>query len=85
MCEGHHVWYHPVENFHHWQEIFANLAEDRENFLHTKICCPTVNMNYNAHVFLVESAKGTSEVTQNAQFILRGLKVVLGGYPKVSR
>ena len=32
-----------------------------------------LNMKYNARVFLSESAKGTSEVTQNAQFILRGL------------
>ena len=30
-------------------------------------------MKYNAHVFLPGSAKGTIEVTQNAQFILRGL------------
>ena len=59
--------------FAHWQEFFANLTEVRENFLHTKICCPIINMKYNAHVFLPESAKGTSEVTQNAQFILRGL------------
>ena len=56
-----------------FSDIIANLAEVRENFLHTKICCPTVNMKYNARVFLPESAKGTSEVTQNAQFILRGL------------
>ena len=53
----------------------------------TRICswrgqCPTINqmdeceklnMKYNAHVFLQVSAKGTSEVTQTAQFILRGL------------
>ncbi len=32
-------------------------------------------MKYNAHVFLPESAKGTSEVTQNAQFILRGPRI----------
>ncbi len=32
-----------------------------------------LNMKYNVRVFLQESAKGTSEVTQNAQFILRGL------------
>ena len=30
-------------------------------------------MKYNARVFLPVSAKGTSEVTQTAQFILRGL------------
>ncbi len=30
-------------------------------------------MKYNACVFLSEIAKGTSEVTQNAQFILGGL------------
>ena len=35
--------------------------------------CEKLNMKYNACVFLSESAKGTSEVTQNAQFILRGL------------
>ncbi len=40
------------------------LAEVRENFLRTKICYPTVNMKYSAHVFLPESAKGTSELTQ---------------------
>ena len=28
-------------------------------------------MKYDAHVFLPESEKGTSELTQNAQFILR--------------
>ncbi len=28
--------------------------------------CEKLNMKYNAHVFLPESAKGTSEVTQNA-------------------
>ena len=60
--------------FNHWQEFFANLAEVCENFLDTKIYCPTVNMKYNARVFLPESAKGMSEVTQNSQFILRGLR-----------
>ncbi len=30
-------------------------------------------MKYNEHVFLPVSAKGTSEVTQTAQFILRDL------------
>ena len=30
-------------------------------------------MKYNVRVFLPETAKDTSEVTQNAQFILRGL------------
>ena len=35
--------------------------------------CEKLNMKYDAHVFLSESAKGTSEVTQNAQFIIRGL------------
>ncbi len=35
--------------------------------------CEKLNMKYYAHVFLPESAKGTSEMTQNAQFILRGL------------
>ena len=54
-------------------KMSASVAEVRENFLHTKICCSTVNMKYNVRVFLPESAKGTSEVTQNAQFILRGL------------
>ena len=39
--------------------------------------CEKLNMKYNARVFLPESAKGTSEVTQNAQFILSGLR----GYP----
>ncbi len=34
--------------------------------------CEKLNMKYNARVFLPESAKGTSEVTQNAQFILSG-------------
>ena len=61
-----------------FSDIIANLAEIRENFLRMKICCPTVNMKYNARVFLPESAKGTSEVTQNAQFILRGLiKIII--------
>ncbi len=32
-----------------------------------------LNMKYNARVFLQVSAKGTSEVTQTAQFILKGL------------
>ncbi len=45
--------------------------------------CPTINqmnvgeksnMKYSARVFLPVSAKGTSEVTQTAQFILRGLR-----------
>ncbi len=31
-------------------------------------------MKYNAHVFLPVNAKGTSEVTQTAQFILRGVR-----------
>ena len=35
--------------------------------------CEKLNMKYNVRVFLPESAKGTSEVTQNALFILRGL------------
>ncbi len=56
-----------------FSDIIANSAELRENFLHTKICCSTVNMKYNGRVFLAVSAQGTSEVTQNAQFILRGL------------
>ena len=34
--------------------------------------CEKLNMKYNAHIFLPESAKGTSELTQNAQFIFRG-------------
>ena len=33
----------------------------------------SLNIKYNAPVFLPISAKGTSDVTQNAQFILRGL------------
>ncbi len=37
--------------------------------------CEKLNMKYNAQVFLIESAKGTSEVTQNTQFILRGLRM----------
>ena len=32
-------------------------------------------MKYNVRVFLQVSAKGTSEVTQTAQFILRGLSI----------
>ena len=35
--------------------------------------CEKSNMKHNAHVFLPVSAKGTSEVNQTAQFILRGL------------
>ncbi len=35
--------------------------------------CEKLNMKYNARVFLPVSAKRRSEVTQNAQFILRGL------------
>ncbi len=34
-----------------------------------------LNMKYNARVFLQVSAKGMSEVTQTAQFILRGLRI----------
>ncbi len=37
--------------------------------------CEKLNMKYNARVFLPESVKGTSEVTQNAQFILSGLRL----------
>ena len=33
-------------------------------------------MKYNARVFLPVSAKGASEVTQTAQFILRGLSII---------
>ncbi len=36
--------------------------------------CGKLNMKYNARVFLPVRAKGTSEVTQTAQFILRGLR-----------
>ncbi len=32
--------------------------------------CQKLNMKYYAYVFLPEIAKGTSEVTQNAQFII---------------
>ena len=35
--------------------------------------CEKLNMKYNVRFFLPMSAKSTSEVTQNAQFILRGL------------
>ncbi len=35
--------------------------------------CKKSNMKYNARVSMPVSAKGTSEVTQTAQFILRGL------------
>ncbi len=38
--------------------------------------CEKLNMKYNVHIFLPESAKGTSEVTQNAQFILTGLSTL---------
>ena len=46
--------------------------------------CEKSNMKYNARVFLQVSAKGTSEVTQTAQFILRGLILVLGGKMVIS-
>ncbi len=36
-----------------------------------------LNMKYNARIFLQVSAKGTSEVTQTAQFILRGLRIFM--------
>ncbi len=41
--------------------------------------CEKSNMKYNAHVFLPVSAKGMSEVTQIAQFILRGLTLTHSG------
>ncbi len=59
-----------------FSDIIAKYAEVRKHFLHRKICCSTVNIKYNARVFLPQSATGTSEVTQNAQFILRGLKQI---------
>ncbi len=46
--------------------------------------CEKSNMKYNVSVFLPKGAKGTSEVTQTAQFILRGLILVLGGKMVIS-
>ncbi len=46
------------------------------------IICGKSNMKYNGCVFLSVSAKGTSEMTQTAQFILRGL--MLPAYPSIA-
>ena len=40
--------------------------------------CEKLNVKYYARVFLPVSAKGTSEVTQTALFILRGLTEIMG-------
>ena len=60
-----------------WVRIFLKSYEwaRQKNCARWKTrSCFTVNIKYDAHVFLPESAKHTSEVTKNAQFILRGLR-----------
>ncbi len=60
------------------------LEEDNAQQLIKRICARNqLNMKYNARVFLAVTAKGTSEVTQTAQFILRGLSHFLQHYPNL--